>query len=126
MPLLGRGKSPVRVWTLLGALCGVVGGFALAIGTALVQGLIVGGKHPVSITIYCIAGFEGLILLGALANLIGMLVHTRLPRWRTPPGYDWQFSQDRFGLFVAAPADHFDATRQILESTNPERIYVVQ
>ena len=32
-----------------------------------------------------------------------MLVHTRLPRWRTPPGYDWQFSQDRFGLFVAAP-----------------------
>ena len=126
LALLGRGKSPVRVWTLLGALCGVVGGFALAIGTALVQGLIVGGKHPVSITIYCIAGFEGLILLGALANLIGMLVHTRLPRWKTPPGYDWQFSQDRFGLFVAAPADHFDAIRQILESTNPERIYVVQ
>lgn len=125
-PLLGRGKSPVRIWTLLGALAGVVGGFALAIGTALVQGLIVGGKHPVSITIYCIAGFEGLILLGALSNLIGLLVHTRLPRWTSPPGYDWQFSQDRFGLFVAAPADHFDVTRQILESTNPERVYVVQ
>jgi molybdopterin-containing oxidoreductase family membrane subunit len=126
VPLLGRAKSPVRWWTLGGALSGLVGGFALAIGTALVNGLIVGGKHPVSITIYCIAGFEGLILLGALANLIGMLVHTRLPRWRTPPGYDWQFSQDRFGLFVAAPADHFDVTRQILESTNPERMYVVQ
>ncbi len=126
VPLLGRGKSPVRIWTLLGALSGVVSGFALAIGTALVQGLIVGGKHPVSITIYCIAGFEGLILLGALANLIGMLVHTRLPRWNTPPGYDGQFSQDRFGLFVAAPADHFDVTRQILESTKPERMYVVQ
>ncbi len=123
--LLGRGKSPVRLWTLLGALSGVAGGFGLAIGTALVQGLIVGGKHPISITIYCIAGFEGLILLGSLANLIGMLVHTRLPRWRTPPGYDWQFSQDRFGLFVAAPPDHFDVTRQILESTNPERTYVV-
>jgi molybdopterin-containing oxidoreductase family membrane subunit len=126
VPLLGRGKSPVRLWTLLGALSGVVGGFALAIGTALVQGLIVGGKHPVSITIYCIAGFEGLILLGALANLIGMLVHARLPHWQTPPGYDWQFSQDRFGLFVAAPADHVEVTRQVLESTNPERIYVVQ
>ncbi len=126
VPLLGRGKSPVRIWTLLGALSGVTGGFALAIGSALVQGLIVGGKHPISITIYCIAGFEGLILLGALANLIGLLVHTRLPRWKTPPGYDWQFSQDRFGLFVAAPADHFDVTRQILESTNPERMYVVQ
>jgi len=126
VPLLGRSKSPVRVWTLLGALAGVAGGFGLAIGTALVQGLIVGGKHPISITIYCIAGFEGLILLGSLANLIGMLMHARLPRWRTPPGYDWQFSQDRFGLFVAAPPDRFNVTRQILESTKPERIYVVQ
>jgi molybdopterin-containing oxidoreductase family membrane subunit len=126
VPLLGRGKSPVRVWTLAGALCGVVGGFALAIGTALVEKLVVGGKHPVSITIYCIAGFEGLILLGALGNLIGMLVHTRLPHWKVPPGYDWQFSQDRFGLFVAAPSDQLDAVRQALEPTNPERTYVVQ
>jgi Ni/Fe-hydrogenase subunit HybB-like protein len=126
VPLLGRGTSPVRVWTLVGALSGVVGGFALAIGTALVQGLVVGGKHPISITVYCIAGFEGLILLGALSNLIGMLVHTRLPHWKVPPGYDWQFSQDRFGLFVAAPADHVDRMRQLLESTNPERTYVVQ
>ena len=55
----GRGKSPVRFWTLIGGLCGVVGGFAPAIGTALVNGLIVGGKHPVSIIPYCIAGFEG-------------------------------------------------------------------
>jgi molybdopterin-containing oxidoreductase family membrane subunit len=126
VPLLGRGQSPVRVWTLVGALSGVVGGFALAIGTALVEGLIVGGKHPVSITIYCIAGFEGLILLGALGNLIGMLVHTRLPHWKAPPGYDWQFSQDRFGLFVAAPGDRVDVVRQILDSTKPERTYVVQ
>jgi Ni/Fe-hydrogenase subunit HybB-like protein len=126
VPLLGRGTSPVRVWTLLGALAGVAAGFALTIGTALVQGLIVGGKHPISITIYCIAGFEGLILLGSLGNLIGLLVHTRLPHWKAPPGYDWQFSQDRFGLFVAAPTERFDSVRQILESTHPERTYVVQ
>lgn len=126
VPLLGKPASPVRVWTLVGAFCGVGGGFALAIGTAVVNGLIVGGKHPISITIYCIAGFEGLILLGALANLAGMLVHTRLPDWRTPPGYDWQFSQDRFGMFVAAPPERFEAVRQALASTNPERTYVVE
>ena len=124
--LMGRGNSPVRYWTLIGALSGLVGGFALAIGTALVNSLIVGGKHPVSIVPYCVPAFEGTILLGALGNLIGMLVHSRLPRWKTPPGYDWQFSQDRFGLFIAAPADRFDTMRQILESTNPERTYVVQ
>jgi molybdopterin-containing oxidoreductase family membrane subunit len=124
--LLGKPASPVRVWTLAGALSGIAGGFALTIGTALVNGLIVGGKHPISITIYCIAGFEGLILLGALANLAGMLVHTRLPNWRTPPGYDWQFSQDRFGVFVAAPPEECESVRQALESTNPERTYVVE
>ena len=124
--LLGRSASPVRFWTLGGALCGVAGGFGLAIGTALVNNLIVGGKHPVSIVPYCIIGFEGLILLGALGNLIGMLIHTRLPRWRTPPGYDWQFSQDRFGLFVAAPPERFAAIQQVLNATALERTYVVE
>jgi Ni/Fe-hydrogenase subunit HybB-like protein len=124
--LLGRGPSPVRWWTLVGALSGLGGGFALAIGTALVNGLIVGGKHPVSITMYCIAGFEGLILLGTLGNLLGMLTHARLPRWRTPPGYDRQFSQDRFGVFVAAPAEQIEAMRRMLESTNAERTYAVR
>ncbi len=125
VPLLGRGTSPVRVWTLVGALTGAAAGFGLTIGTALVQGLIVGGKHPISPTIYCIAGFEGLILLGSLANLAGLLVHTGLPERQTPPGYDWQFSQDRFGLFIAAPPERFDLVRTTLESTHPERTYVV-
>jgi Ni/Fe-hydrogenase subunit HybB-like protein len=119
---MGRGRSPVRYWTLLGALSGLAGGFALAIGSALVNGLIVGGKHPVSIIPYCIVGFEGTILLGALGNLIGMLVHARLPKWKTPPGYDWRFSQDKFGLFVAAPPGELDRLRQVLESAHPEEI----
>ena len=37
--ILGRGRSPVRFWTLTGALCGCAGGFALAIGSALVNSL---------------------------------------------------------------------------------------
>jgi len=125
-PLLGRGKSPVRYWTLIGALCGLAGGFALAIGSALVDNLIVGGKHPVSIIPYCVIGFEGTILLGALGNFIGMLVYARLPRWKTPAGYDWRFSRDRFGLFIAAPAGQFEGLHQVLESTHPEEIYNVQ
>jgi Ni/Fe-hydrogenase subunit HybB-like protein len=125
-PLLGRGKSPVRYWTLIGAISGLVGGFALAIGSALVNGLIVGGKHPVSIIPYCVIGFEGTILLGALGNFIGMLVNTRLPRWRTPVGYDWRFSQDKFGLFVAAPPGRFEALRQVLQATHPEEVFDVQ
>jgi len=124
--LMGRSGSPVRFWTLAGALCGLAGGFALSIGSALVNGLIVGGKHPVSIIPYCVPAFEGTILLGALGNLIGLLVHARLPKWKTPAGYDWRFSQDKFGLFIAAPPGRFEELRQVLESTHPEEIHHVQ
>jgi molybdopterin-containing oxidoreductase family membrane subunit len=124
--VLGRGKSPVRYWTLLGVLTGIAGGFGLAIGTALVNSLIVGGKHPISIVPYCIPAFEGGVLLGALGNLVGLLIHARLPRSKTPPGYDWQFSQDKFGLFVASPPERFGTLRDTLKSTNAERIYEIE
>ncbi len=125
VPLLGRSNSPVRFWTLAGALTGATLGFSLAIGTALVNGLMVGGKHPISIVPYCVIGFEGLILLGTLGNLSGLLVHTGLPDRQTPPGYQWQFSHDRFGLFVAAPPERREALQQVLNSTAPEQTYVV-
>jgi len=124
--LTGRETSPVRFWTLAGAISGLVGGFALSIGTALVNSLIVGGKPPVSIIPYCVPAFEGTVLLGGLGNLIGLLVHARLPRWKTPPGYDWRFSQDKFGLFVAAPPERFEPLRQALEATHPEEINHVE
>ena len=80
-------RVPSGGWTLIGAVCGCIGGFWLAIGTALVNGLIVGGKHPVSIIPYCIVGFEGTILLGGLANLIAVLSYARLgTRSRLPRG----------------------------------------
>lgn len=124
--VLGRGKSPVRYWTLVGVLTGIAGGFALAMGTASVNDLIVGGKHPISIIPYCIPAFEGGILLGALGNLVGLLIHARLPRWKEPPGHDWQFSQDKFGLFVAGPPGRLEGLHQVLRSTKAERIYVVE
>jgi Ni/Fe-hydrogenase subunit HybB-like protein len=127
LPLvMGRGKSPVRWWTLIGGISGLLGGFALAGGSALVQSLIVGGKQPISIIPYCVPAFEGTILLGSLGNLIGMLIHGGLPWWRTPPGYDWRFSQDKFGLFVAAPTERFEGVREVLKSTHPEEITDVQ
>jgi len=124
--VLGRGKSPVRYWTLIGVLTGITGGFALAMGTASVNDLIVGGKHPISIVPYCIPAFEGGVLLGALGNLVGLLVHARLPRWRTPAGYTWQFSQDKFGLFLGGPPGRFEGLRQVLQTTKAGRIYVVE
>ena len=123
--LLGRGPSPVRYWTLVGALAGCAGGFALAIGSALVNSLIVGGKHPVSIVPYCIVGFEGTILVGTLANLAGMLIHSRLGRPRLPPAYRAAFSKDRFGLWVACTPGEAAEARRALEFARPEEIHEI-
>lgn len=43
--VMRRPKSPVRFWTLAGALAGLAGGFWLAIGTAQVNNLIVGASR---------------------------------------------------------------------------------
>lgn len=124
--IMGRGPSPVRYCTFAGALCGVTGGFALAIGAALVNGLIVGAKHPVSIIPYCIVGFEGLILLGTIGNLIGVVSYARLGRSRLPRAYDRRFSQDRFGLFVACGPERTAAARAILSAAQGEEIREVR
>jgi len=103
----------------------VHGGFALAIGSALVNGLMAGGKHPVSIIPYCIVGFEGTILCGTLANLAGVLWHARLGRPALPAGYDERFSRDRFGLLVACEPHEAGAVRSALAPCGAEDIRVV-
>lgn len=124
--LLGRGASPVRFWCLAGALCGLTGGFSLAIYAALLNGIIVGGKHPVSLIPYCVIGFEGTILLGTLGNLLGLLVHTRLGPPKLPRWYNGCFSVDKFGLFVACAPGEARSVQAVLVSTAPEELHVIE
>ncbi|MFO0753882.1 MAG: quinol:electron acceptor oxidoreductase subunit ActD [Thermodesulfovibrionales bacterium] len=122
---LGYQKSPVRFWTLIGALSGLVGGFALAIGTADVNRLIVGGKHPVALIPYCIVGFEGLILCGALANLAGLIVHTRRYRRKHQP-YDPRYSRNTFGLVVSCKPEDLGELERIMAQTGPEVSHAIR
>ncbi|HEX2926542.1 MAG TPA: quinol:electron acceptor oxidoreductase subunit ActD [Ruminiclostridium sp.] len=93
-------KSPVRIWTFVGAVLGFWGGLALAIGTSQVNDLIVGGKPPVTLIPYWIVAFEGGVLLGALFNLAGLAVHAHLYKTSTMHGYDSRFSKDKYGVVV--------------------------
>jgi molybdopterin-containing oxidoreductase family membrane subunit len=124
--ILGRGPSPVRYWTFLGALGGLVGGFGLAIGSALVNSLTAGGKWPVSWVPYCIVGFEGTILCGTLANLAGVIYYCRLGRPTLPAGYDARFSLDRFGIFVACKPEEVARARMVLAGTEAEEVRGVE
>ena len=98
--LTGHGlpRSPVRLFTLVGALIGLTSGFALTIWTALKWNLITGGKPVVSIPPFVVIAFELTILLGGLCTLLGLLVTARLPSLKLAPQYDTRFSVDRFGV----------------------------
>ncbi len=123
--LLGHHKSPVRFWTLAGALTGLVGGFALAIGTANINGLIVGGKHPVSLIPYCIPGFEGLILIGSLANLAAFIVYTWSGGRKYVP-YDPRYSRDGFALVALSGENELNSLKAVMAETHPEETHVVE
>ncbi len=114
--LLGHEKSPVRFWTFFGALSGLIGGFWLAIGTAYVNKLLVGGKFPLSLIPFCIPGFEGFILLGSIANLIGLMVHTRHYTYTKMP-YDPRYSQDTFALVVSSTPQQFERLEHVMSQT---------
>lgn len=122
--VLKQPKSPVRIFTLVGAVSGLFGGFWLAAGTALVNRLIVGGKPPVSLVPFCVVGFEGTILLGSLANLFGLVLFARLYRKNPLPFYDPRFSRDKFGLLVSCPADQVERLREKLAPAEPEEFHV--
>jgi Ni/Fe-hydrogenase subunit HybB-like protein len=116
--LFGYKKSPVRYWTLIGVITGAIAGFSLAILSADANGLIVGGKHPVSIIPYCVVGFEGMILLGSIANLIGFFVHSRF-YFRELTPYDPRYSRNTFGLVVESAPEEFPLLKETISKTAP-------
>jgi molybdopterin-containing oxidoreductase family membrane subunit len=111
----GKGKSPVRYLTFIGALVGLVSGFALALLTSQLWEMVVGGKPVYSVMPFVVVGFELMILFGAIATLIGVLLFSGLP-YRKFPGkaYRPEFSDDEFGVHVSPPADRVEETRAIL------------
>jgi len=122
--VLGRPKSPVRFWTLIGALAGLGGGLWLAIGTALVNNIIVGGKPPVAIIPYSVIAFEGTILLGSIANLVGLILNARLYRLNVGPFYDRRFSRDKFGLLISCGEKNLQSLRELLSGASAEEVHV--
>ncbi len=97
---LGSRPSPVRRFTLGGALLGFVVGWALTIGSAEHYPLIVGGKPLISLTPFGVIVYICTILFGSLFTLLGMLLNARLPKIQVGRGYDPRLTGNRFGLQV--------------------------
>jgi molybdopterin-containing oxidoreductase family membrane subunit len=120
---LGVKASPVRYFTLIGAMLGIATGVGLAIYTAMQWKFIVSGKPPVPRVPYVIVAFEFCILLGVFWNLASMWVKSRLPKFRVPPSYDPRFSRDRFGVVVLCSEPDREKVKGILTQAGAEEVH---
>lgn len=94
--------SPVRWFTLTGAIFGGTLGFSLASFTHLNWPMIIpAGKPLVSVPAFMVITFESTVLWGCLFTLIGLLVMCRLPSYDLQEELtDDRFSDDKFGLVI--------------------------
>jgi hypothetical protein len=119
---LGYGKSPIRIFTLVGALTGASTGLAFTTFASMDWPLVTGGKPILSIPAYIIPTFEMTILFGALFTVFGVFWNMRIPDIRSQVVYDPEFSAGRYGVYVTAASDRIGEARQILESYSPARL----
>ncbi|MBI2152556.1 MAG: DUF3341 domain-containing protein [Candidatus Rokubacteria bacterium] len=117
-----RPVSPVRLFTLIGGLTGMLTGFGLTIWSALKWGLVTGGKPIVSIPPFVIIAFELTILLGGLSTLLAILVLGKLPAVRRSSTYDPRFTVDRFGIAVSCAAERAPAVSRSLSQAGAEEV----
>ncbi len=116
---LGLGRSKVRLYTLLGALLGAVGGFALCVWTATRFVLPTAGRPVISLPPYLLITYESTILLGVLATLLAFFVVGRFPAWRDRV-YRPSSHVDRFVIAVAGASA--DQAEGILRASGAESV----
>lgn len=108
--------SPVRLFTLVGAVLGCTAGFSLPIYTVSAWPLIVGGKPLIAIPAFVVIAFELTILLGAIGGMLGFLLLARLPHLARTPLGDPRFTRDCFGVEVGCHEKGAAGVRSILEN----------
>ncbi len=95
------GRSEVRWFTTIGGVTGLVTGFATPLLLDWDWPLVVGGKTAgmYSLPAYFVFGFEFMILFGALATILGMLVMGRMPNPNVRIRHV-RITDDRFAIYV--------------------------
>jgi hypothetical protein len=106
--------SPVRRYTLVGAVLGCTFGYWIAIWTSDYWPLVVGGKAVASWVPYTIIGFEVMVLVGALSTVAGMFITSRVPKITMTVGFDPRFTHGDYGIWVPAAPDRARAVEETL------------
>ena len=119
---LAKRESPVRLFTLFGALSGTAFGFFYAIATSLDWPLVTGGKPIIAWPPFIVIGFETTILIGSLVTVAGMFLLAGLPKLGRAPGYDPRFSNDKFGVVAFGGPAQLAEAREILAHCGAEEV----
>jgi hypothetical protein len=123
---LGMARSRVAVVVLVGAVVGAAAGFFMQYWAMAVDyPLNVGGRPYNSWPVFIPITFEMMVLVAALAALLGMFYLNGLPMPYHPVFHVPRFvraTQDRFFLCIEGTDSKFDrqATRQFLASLHPQ------
>ena len=121
---LEQGPSLVRWVTFVGGFLGFMGGFGLCYYTLGSWPLVVGGKELFSIPPMTVLGYESMILIAGLANLLGMLALGRLPQLKQVAPYDTRFQEDRIGIWVPCSAAEAVKIEQLMKGHAAEEVQV--
>lgn len=118
--------SPVRWFTLIGALTGCLCGYLFTVWASNDWPLIVAGKPIGSwdgngVPPYTVIMFELTILFGALATLAGLVINARLPQL-TAGAYDPRFSDDHFGIQVNTTDEKLGAAEALMKQTGAKEV----
>ena len=111
---LEHGISPVRLFTLIGGITGVISGLSMTYWTSLDWPLLVGGKPIATVPPYVVFMFELMVLFGALATVAGVAILS-LRKPTTGIAYDEGFSDDQIGIFVPCAADRAGDVETLLK-----------
>jgi hypothetical protein len=107
-------QSPVRRFTLIGALSGTIFGYWIAIWGSEYWPLVVGGKAISTWLPYTVFGFEVMVMVGALSTVFGMFYLAGIPRLTDAVGYDPRFSHGSFGVWCECAPEQLAEVEQIL------------
>ena len=121
---LEQGPSLVRWVTFTGGLLGATGGFALCWYTIYTWPMVIGGKELYSVPPFTILGYESMILLAGLSNLLGMLALARLPEIKPAAPYDPRFQEDKIGIWVPCGPDATARVEQMMKGQGAEEVQV--
>lgn len=107
-------ESPVRKFTLFGALAGVTFGYWLAIWGSMYWPLVVGGKAIATWLPYTVFGFEVMVMVGALSTVFGMFYLAGIPRLVDTVGYDVRFSHAHYGVWCECAPEKLAEVEQVM------------